>query len=60
MYNYVCTYSNNQIIRDCSIRTVTFTQCKQLATQLHTTTASKISAEHHIQFYTVLFSWRWA
>jgi len=30
-------------------RTVTFTQCTQLTTQLHTTTASTTSAEHHIQ-----------
>ena len=28
-------------------RTLTFTQCTQLTTQLHTTTASTTSAEHH-------------
>jgi len=30
-------------------RTVTFTQCTQLTTQLHTTTASTTSAEHHMR-----------
>ena len=40
----------------CSTRTVTFTQCTQLASQLHTTTASTTSAEHHMRQYTVPFS----
>ena len=31
------------------ISTVTFTQCTQLRTQLHTTTASTTSAKHHMQ-----------
>jgi len=30
-------------------RTVTFTQCTQLTTQLHTTTASTTSSEHCMQ-----------
>jgi len=31
------------------------TQCTQLAAQLHITTDSTTSAEHHMQLYSVLF-----
>jgi len=41
-----------------TVRKVTFTQCTQLLGQLRATTASTNSAEHHMQLYTVLFSWR--
>ena len=36
-------------------QTVTFTQCKQLTTQLHTTTASTTSAEHHAVVHGLVF-----
>jgi len=39
---------------------VSGTQCTQLASQLHTTTASTTSAEHHMRECTLLFSWWWA
>jgi len=32
-----------------AVVTVTFTQCTQFSTQLHTTTANTTSAEHHMQ-----------
>ena len=36
-------------VASCVKVTVTFTQCTQVTTQLHTTTASTTSAEHHMQ-----------
>jgi len=43
-----CVQLGRKLCALCKV-TVTFTQCTQLTVQLHTTTASTTSAEHHMQ-----------
>ena len=44
-----CVELRRELCALCESRTVTFTQYTQLTTQLHTTTASTTSAEHHMR-----------
>ena len=45
-----CVELGRKLCAVCEIsRTVTFTQCTLLASQLHATTASTTNAEHHMQ-----------